>query len=76
MAVNGHRFRAEKDKGRWGVGWGETLLLRSQALLLSTLCDLEVITPAVPNETHLEGCAQGIWTICTKHSGNQGVTPQ
>lgn len=57
MAVNGHRFRAEKDKGRRGVG-GETLLLRSQALLLSTLCDLEVITPAMPNETHLEGCAR------------------
>lgn len=54
MAVNGHRFRAEKDKGRWGA----TLLLRSQALLLGTLCDLEVITPAVPNETHLEGCAR------------------
>lgn len=54
MAVNGHRFRAEKDKGRRGA----TLLLRSQALLLGTLCDLEVITPAVPNETHLEGCAR------------------
>lgn len=58
MVVNGHRFRAEKDKGRRGAGWGETLLLRSQALLLSTLCDLEVITPAVTNETHLEGCAR------------------
>lgn len=59
MAVNGHRLRAEKDKGRrGGEGDGRTLLLRSQALLLSTLCDLEVITPAMPNETHLEGCAR------------------
>lgn len=52
----------EQKKTRAGGGGGEgdgrTLLLRSQALLLSMLCDLEVITPAVPNETHLEGCAR------------------
>lgn len=54
MAVNGHRLRAEKDKGRRRG----TRLLRSRALRFITLCDQEVITPVVSNEAHLEGCAR------------------